>query len=256
MQEKLYIKNRKDQKMVVLLEIAENQKGLAFIMHGLGGNKDQPHLHAMSKAFRENGYTAVLFDTTNTFGESYGDYFNATITNYYEDLEDVIQWAKSQNWYQEPFCLAGHSLGGICIALYTQKYPDRINGLAPISTVVSGELLKKSWELEEFWQDWEKIGWREEMSADGKRLKKLSWNFMVDALKYSLFDNIDKLSMPTLMIVGDQDKGTTPEQQKMIFDKLSGEKEIHILKGAPHTFKDPQDLEDVKNIFDKWISKL
>lgn len=256
MQEKLYIQNRKDQKIVVLLEIAENQKGLAFIMHGLGGNKDAPHLSAMSEAFQGHSYTVVRFDTTNTFGESYGDYQNATVTNYYEDLEDVIKWAKSQNWYQEPFCLVGHSLGGICTALYAQNYPDGVKGLAPISTVVSGELSSKSPKKEAGMEEWKMSGWREETSADGKRIKRLPWSHMEDRMKYDLLKNVDKLTMPVLMIVGDQDASTPPEHQQILFEKLPGRKEIHILKNAPHTFKDPKDLEDIKNIFDKWISKL
>ncbi|MBT4335499.1 hypothetical protein HOD65_03435, partial [bacterium] len=112
--EKVIIKNRKGQGIVVLLEIAPDQKGLAFVMHGLGGYKEQPHVEVFAKAFLDNNYSVIRFDTTNTFGESDGNYEDATISNYYEDLEDVIEWAKNQEWYQEPFCLAGHSLGGIC----------------------------------------------------------------------------------------------------------------------------------------------
>ena len=87
---KQIIQNRKGQKIVILVDGAENKNGLAFVMHGLGGFKEQPHIQTMAEAFLENGYTAVRFDTTNTFGESAGDYEKATITNYYEDLEDVI----------------------------------------------------------------------------------------------------------------------------------------------------------------------
>lgn len=38
--EKITIKNRKNQNIVVIVEKAENQKGLAFVMHGLGGFKE------------------------------------------------------------------------------------------------------------------------------------------------------------------------------------------------------------------------
>src|SRR5437667_2029568 len=117
-----------------------NPKGLAFVMHGLGGTKDEAHIKIFAEAFKEKGFTVVRFDTTNTFGESAGTYEDATVTNYYEDLEDIITWAKSQAWYQEPFYLIGHSLGGISTTLYAEKYPKEIKGLAPISTVVSGTL--------------------------------------------------------------------------------------------------------------------
>ena len=256
MSDKLKIKNRKDQNIAVLLELVDNQKGLAFIMHGVGGLKEHPHLGVMSEAFINNNYSVMRFDTTNTFGESEGSYEKATITNYYEDLEDVINWSESQDWHQEPFCLAGHSLGGICTALYAQKFPDKIKGLAPISTVVSGKLSSQSPKREARIKEWRETGWREEMSADGKRIKRLPWSHMEDRMKYDLLKNVDKLTMPVLMIVGDQDASTPPEHQQILFEKLPGKKEIHILKDAPHTFKDPKDLEDIKNIFDKWISSL
>ncbi len=92
--EKITIQNRKKQKIVLILEKAENQKGLAFVAHGLGGFKEQPHIETFAKAFSDAGYTVIRFDTTNTYGESEGDYADATTTNYYEDLEDVISWRK------------------------------------------------------------------------------------------------------------------------------------------------------------------
>ena len=87
--EKVIIKNRKGQGIVVLLEIAPDQKGLAFVMHGLGGYKEQPHVEVFAKAFLDNNYSVIRFDTTNTFGESDGNYEDATISNYYEDLVGI-----------------------------------------------------------------------------------------------------------------------------------------------------------------------
>ncbi|MBM3245414.1 MAG: alpha/beta hydrolase, partial [Candidatus Omnitrophica bacterium] len=111
--EKLFIKNRKDQNIAVIIDKTENQKGLAFVMHGLSGFKEQPHIETFASAFKEKEFTVVRFDTTNTLGASDGDLVDATLTNYYKDLEDVIKWSKSQGWYQEPFILSGHSLGAI-----------------------------------------------------------------------------------------------------------------------------------------------
>jgi len=134
------IQNRKGQKIVSIIKRTENQKGLVFVIHGLGGFKEQPHIQTMAEAFKDKEYTVITFDATNSLGESDGNIGEATLTNYYEDLEDVIDWSKNQKWYQEPFCLAGHSLGGICSILFAQKYPEKIKALAPISTVVSGQL--------------------------------------------------------------------------------------------------------------------
>ncbi len=255
--EKLTIVNRKGQNMVVLLEKVQNQKGLAFVMHGLGGFKEQPHIEVFAHAFLEKGFTAVRFDTTNTFGESDGEYENATTTNYYEDLEDVIEWAKSQDWYQQPFALAGHSLGGICTALYAQKHPEQVLALAAISSVVSGKLSVETYKHQKIADEWERTGMRvEESVSEPGRIKRLKWSHVADRLKYDLIPEASKLTMPVLFIVGDDDDSTPPEHQQLLFNALPGSKELHIIKGAPHTFRDPKHLAEIEEIFSKWIDLL
>lgn len=253
---KTFIKNRKDQKICVVVEGETNKEGLAFVMHGLSGNKDQLHIRTFISAFLESGYTTVSFDTTNTYGESDGVPEDATTTNYLEDLEDVITWANQQSWYQEPFCLAGHSLGAFAVALYTQKNPQKIKGLAPISTVVSGELSATSNEKESL-EQWKKDGYKTTPSHTKPGLiKKIKWAEFEDRMKYNLLPKIENFTMPVLMITGDQDKSTPPEHQKILYDKLPGKKELHIIKNAPHTFTDPKHLAEIKNIFINWIKTL
>ena len=253
------IKNRKNQKMVVIIEKSEPQKGLAFVMHGLGGFKEQPHIQTIAESFQQNGYTVIRFDTTNTLGESDGNYEDATTTNYYEDLEDVIKWVVTQEWYQEPFVLAGHSLGGISVALFAENFPKKVKAVAPISTVVSGELsveAHKRYEPEEF-KEWEKTGWSEKESRSKPGMvKRLKWSHIADRLKYDLLSNVDKLTMPVLLIVGEDDTSTPPEHQQILHKALPGKKELHIIKGAPHTFRNPEHLAEIKQIFNQWIAKL
>lgn len=252
---KEFIKNRKGQKIAIITDILEGQKGLAFVMHGLSGHKEQAHIQAMADAFKEKGHTVIRFDTTNTLGESDGNIEDATTTNYFEDLEDVISWAKSQEWYQEPFCLVGHSLGGICIGLYAENHPEEIKGLAPIATTVSGELSLKI-HAEEV-EEWKKTGWviRTSKTRPGVTYR-LPWSHMEDRLKYNLLEKANKLTMPVLLIVGDNDRSCTLDTQKFLYDKLPGRKELHIIKNAPHTFREEKHLKEIKDVFLKWIDSL
>lgn len=241
--------------MAVLVEKVKNQKGLTFVMHGLGGFKEQPHIETFARAFVQAGYTAVRFDTTNTFGESDGRYEDATITNCYRDLEDVIAWAAKQEWYEEPFCLAGHSLGGICSAFYAENYPEKVRALAPISTVVSGKLTISKYAKQDL-ADGKKAGiFKRKSSSEPGVVRVLRWTHVVDLLKYNLLPNVGKLTMPVLLIVGENDTSTPPAHQKILLDKLPGQKELHIIKGAPHTFREPEHLAELKKIFENWIKK-
>lgn len=258
--QKEIIKNRKGQKLAVVIEKADQQKGLAFVAHGLGGFKEQPHIRTIAEAFIENNYTVITFDATNTLGESEGSYEDATTTNYYEDLEDVIKWAGIQAWYQEPFVMAGHSLGGITVALFAEKFPKKIKALAPVSTAVSGCLsveAHKRYKLEEF-NAWGKTGWLEqESNSKPGIIKRLKWSHVADRLRYDLLPNATKLTMPTLLIAGENDTSTPPEHQKILYKALSGmEKELYIIKGAPHTFRDSAHLAEIKQIFNRWLIKI
>ena len=260
---KTFIKNRKGQKISVLVEEVENQKGLVFIMHGLGGFKEQPHIQTFADVFKENSYTTVRFDAANTIGESEGNFENATATNHYEDLEDVIKWAKTQDWYQEPFCLAGHSLGGLCAALYAARHPNEVKALAPISTSISGKMFLEAFSEKE---ECDRTGWWTRKSTSKPDVVlKLNWNnFVDDLLKYDLLEVAHKLTMPVLLVVGENDHGTPPEHQRQLLDRISGPKELHIIKGASHTFRKENDfraynkenLKEIKKILDNWIKKL
>lgn len=256
--EKLFIQNRKGQKISVLLDIVPQQKGLAFVMHGLGGFKKQPHIQTVAEAFLAHGISVVRFDTTNTYGESEGNYEDATVTNYYADLEDVILWAESQTWYEEPFFLAGHSLGGICTALYTEKFPKRVKALAPIATAVSGQLMLAA-EPKERVAEWDKTGWKISPSVSKPGvMKKLNWKqFVADSLQYNLISQVGALTMPVLLVVGSEDYGTPPAHQQILYDALPGKnKEFHIIKGAPHTFREPGHLGELGKIVDNWLGKI
>lgn len=226
-------------------------KGLAFVMHGLGGYKEQLQIRTAAEAFLENGYAAISFDTTNTFGESDGSYDDATVTNYLEDLEDVIDWAEGQGWFMEPFVLVGHSLGGICTATYAEKRPEKVKGLAPLATVVSGQL---SLPRQENLEEWKSLGYKERTSNSRPHMSgRLKWSHMEDRLKYDLIPEANKLTMPVFMMVGTKDEPTPPEDQRVLFDALPGQKELHVLKGAEHTFKKPEHLAELKKNLDAWI---
>ena len=254
--EKLFIKNRHDKKISVTVEETDKPKGLAFVMHGLGATKNQTSKKVMVDSFKEHGYTVVRFDTTNTFGESDGDYAKATLTNYYQDLEDVIKWASEQPWYQEPFVLAARSLGSISIVLYTIKYSDKVKALAPTSCIVTGSVINKRYEGSSR-ENWEASGWEVEPGFDKPDfINRLDWeNFSSDLVKYDILPEAHKIAQPVLLVVGDNDLVTTPEDQKLFYEKLQGDRELHILENCGHSFKEHFSLEEFKNIFDKWLKE-
>ncbi len=254
---KEFVKNRKGQKIAILVERPENPKGLAFVMHGLGGFKEQAHIETIRKTFLDNGYTTVRFDSTHSLGESDGLYEDATATKYFEDLEDVVNWSKNQDWFRSPFALAGHSLGGLVAGHYAQCYPTVVKALAPIATVVSGKLSREYHSFKDKQNEWKRTGFliTESKSKPGV-VKRLKWSYVEDRDKYDL-TAAEKLKMPILMVVGDADESDPYEHQKVLYDALpSEEKELFVIKGAPHTFRSLEHLKQLSDIFDKWLKSL
>lgn len=253
---KIFIKNRNLENVSVLVEKAENQRWVVFVMHWLGGFKEVPMIRAFIKPFLDNNFTVVSFDTTNSIWESGWKFENATTTNYYNDLEDVTKWSSNQDFYQEPFYLVWHSLWWIAIGLFAQKYPKKVKALVPLSSVVTGQLSIDVEDKEKI-KDWEKSGWyiRESKSMPWL-IKKLKWFHMEDRLKYDLLKEADKLTMPVLLIVWEKDEVTPLVHQKLLFDKLPWKKELCVIKDAEHSFIKKKEFIEIYNIFDKWIKNI
>jgi pimeloyl-ACP methyl ester carboxylesterase len=260
MEEKFTIKNRKGLKMVVVIKIPEKPTGLAFIMHGLGGFKEQPHIQVVANSFYGANFISVLFDTTNSIGESEGDYQKATIEQYYQDFEDLISWSKNQPWYQEPFFIAGHSLGGYSVVRFAETYPELIRGLFAFAPLVSGEMSMEAHNrfFPEETAKWKKTSFMEKKSESKPGLIKiLPWSHMEERLKHNLIPNISKIKMPILIVVGEKDTAIPPDHQKVLFDAIINDnKEMFVVSGAPHTFRDTEHLTQLKNIFDNWLREI
>ena len=254
---KTKIKNRKDQNIVVQLKNENGKSGLVFIAHGLSGNKEQIHIQAYAETFLKNDYVVLLWDSTNTLGESDGDLKYATLTGYYKDMEDVIKWSESQSWYKEKFIVAGHSLGGACDIFYANDYPNKVKALAPTSAFLSGSVYLDSLG-DGVVRSWKEKGYREQESESKPGLiKRYDWELAEDLLKYELFDQAKTIKVPTLLIVGSEDDGTPLSTQQKFYDNLpTDKKELHIISGAGHTFFEKNHLTEIKGIINKWIKKI
>ena len=273
---KIFIKNRDGLNVRVCIDSPLNevtaQKGLVFIMPGLGSYHTKPEFRAIAEIFMRHGYTSVSFDPTHSFGESDGEYADATFTGYAADLEDVIGWAskeldtfaRKQNLnikYSEPFILVGHSLGAMSVAYYAERFPQKVKALAPLSMAISGALSVEARSPEEI-ENWKTLGYQENTRTSGE-VNRLNWSHMEDRLKYDLLkdESALKIKMPLLMIVGESDPMTPPKHQQLFFDAVAtpvDKKELHVLVNEAHDIRHnlgrADVLPEVKEIIEKWVS--
>lgn len=255
---KLNLKNRKGQDIVGVLEKPEGKvKGTCVVQHGWGSYKEKPTVQAMKNGFLESGFQTFNFDTTNSFGESDGNFEKSTLGLHWEDLEDVAKWVQQQDWFIGPLALTGHSKGGYSVVRYAEEHSEEVGYLVSVAPVVSGKLSFKATEEREpgKLEKWKQDGVMESTSEKTGITKRKHWFQMEERLQHDLLPNIDKLTMPTLLIVGSKDEHCL-KQTQILFDTIQGSnKEIKIIKGAPHSYYKKSEQEECTNAIKNWLSK-
>lgn len=250
------IKNRNDIALAVVIEGEKNTAGLAFVVHGLGGFKEQIHIRTMAKAFLDKGYVVITYDAANTIGESDGRMEDATLTSYFEDLEDVVKWANTQSWYKEPFIISGHSLGGACSLMFAAKYPEKVTAIAPICPFIAGSLYEAHSDPALI-KHWEKQGYILEPSQ-GKPgvMKKLGWGLAEDLRAHDVRTIADKIKCPVLFVAGSEDHGLPASEQELVREKLNSPSEIHVIQGMEHNPRSEEHNNELRTILKDWLASI
>lgn len=232
---------------------------LAIVQHGYSGSMDQPHIRAIAETFRRHGFPTLSLDATHSFNASDGNLEDSSILTHLHDLEDCIGWAKGQTWYREPFALAGQSLGGYTVLHYAEEHPEEISLLFPCSAVTTGKKLAEAFERNlpgTIFSDWKNKGFQEIESWDGSGKRgRRPFSWLTGMAGYDAYENIEKLTMPVLMVVGSNDIPTPPDHQLMFYNLLPEPKEMHIIPGSDHSFSEAPHREKMAEILGKWIEK-
>lgn len=66
---------------------------------------------------------------------------------------------------------------------------------------------------------------------------------------------LDAITMPTLFIVGGADTQVL-ELNRQAYDRLTVEKELHVVEGAEHLFEGEGELEEVASVAADWFARM
>ena len=252
---KLTLTNRKDQKIVGEVEFPEGRPvGTCIVQHGHGASIKVEHQITMKDAFLEKGFVVFSFDVTNSLGESDGKFEDARLGLFCEDLEDVIIWAKQQDWYVGPLALTGHSMGGYAVAKYAEKHPNEVAYCVAIAPVVSGNLIHEVLDSEML-KNWEESGWyTNESPLKPGFIGRSPWEVMIEYKDHNLLPLAEHLIMPTLLVVGGKDPIIPVNHIEKLFDAIpEGKKSLVVLEGAGHTYHTEEHLSSLKKEIQNWL---
>ena len=241
------LKNNQGQSIYVKIHNGSGNK-LAFILHGLASDMNHQVVQSAKKAFLDNGYTVVTFDARYSLGKSYGNVSDASLNTFLEDLETVINWAKDQNFYREPFTVAGHSLGGAASILYSHNN-DNISFLIPISPVISGQQWENSCmkNMPDFCKQWKEKGYYEYKLKE--KSANIFYNVIDDAKSYNALNLVQNIKAPTLFIIADKDRIIEEQDVKKVAEIMNA-KIVKISQSSHNFIKEQNQTDLYQAIFD------
>lgn len=255
------IENSKGEHLSVQVEGLENKeaKHLVFIEHGLASCKEYYVIRRIAEAFLANNYIVVTFDTRHSFGKSSGNVELSSLTTAYEDLQTIILWAQTQEFYKEPFALSGHSLGGGCVLKYAEDYPQKVNRLIPVSPMVGGKYYLRSYAMYNYdlLEKWFITGFRHCRKFDDRNIDGyVSYNFVKDLQNYDFVASATNISSPTLLITGSWDKSSTVYNNERLFENINAPKKMEIINNCTHVFESKNNQKELYAAIDIWLKDL
>lgn len=233
----------------ITVEGMENcgNKKLAFIQHGLAASQKHQAVVAAKNAFLAKGYVVVTFDSRYSLGENSRDVEKARLSTFIKDLTDVVNWAAKQNFYSEPFALAGHSLGGASVLSYAAQYPQKVDRLVGIAPIISGNL----WEyacfrnMPEFCRNWKSSGFYMYLPPDGKAEVRISYKTLDEAKTFDILMETAKFKSSVLLIAAEKDNIIPPQNIKKLYDALLSPRQMSIIANSSHNFVSNQNQADL-----------
>lgn len=215
---------------------SENPKAIIVLVHGLGSHSGW--FSNVAEKLVESDYGVYALDLYG-HGKSLGQQGHINSWDDFRgNLDYFCQWVKSQYSEQSLFIL-GHSLGGLIVLEYILRLSPAVNGIIIMAPalgkvgisrfkIMAGKLL--SWVYPRFSLD---IGIADEASShyesiilaynnDPLRHSIATARFSQEYFKIAQWveDNCSNLSIPILVLQGDEDIVTPAETTRDLFAKL------------------------------------
>lgn len=252
------VKNQYNQKIVGLLNIPKTKPPFpaVIVCHGFTGYKEQIHLQSLAEVLESKGFLVCRFDFTNEIGKSDGRIENISFKNHLSDLKTIVNYINHLNLVKKNHLgLAGHSFGGQIILHYAVK-DKKIKTLADLAGVIDwqdDEIMRTAEWQDEFNQI-KTNGFVKVVKSSGK-IYKIKKDFYLSMFKIKTASIIKKINIPTIIVHGSKDKSVPLSQSKLCYKLLKKPKKLVIIKGAPHTWKEPRYYNQVNLAVASWFNK-
>lgn len=218
-----------------------------LVLHGWGSRSER--WQKVAEILSQKGFKVIVPDLPG-FGESQKPDFIWGLDEY---CSFVNEFAKSLNLNQ--FYLVGHSFGGSLAVKYALKFPARVEKLFLVGAAcIRRKSLKKSLlrflsKLFRFLRNntlIKKAFYKFIVKSDYLQTQGIMRDIYLKIIKQDLSSELEKISIPTIIIWGEKDNVMPLKFGKLINNKIKDSKLI-IISGGYHDLeiKMPEELTNV-----------
>ncbi len=237
--QKIFFKSKDGLRLCGVWHIPSKSTTKAVVLaHGLTVDKDEEGIFIeLAELLKENGYAVFRFDFRG-HGESGGKSVNTTITGEIADLQAAVKEVKLQKYKEIGFL--GASVGGGIVTLYAEKNQKELKCLClwnPSLNYKHTFLNPVTPWLKDrrkgMINDLEVKGW----TTVGSSKKVYGKKLFDEMAKFYPYKSLLKISIPTVIIHGTNDKYVSYEDSKSYVKNLRNGKLITLQDGE-HGFQD------------------
>jgi hypothetical protein len=221
---------------------------LAMLCHGFLSGKNSMTNKTLTRLLNERGLATFRFDFFGQ-GNSEGPFEEITTTLAVHQTQAALDLVAARGY--ERIGLVGSSFGGLVAILTTAQRRD-IACLALKCPVVdfAEELRLK------FWPDglalWQATDTIPNIMGGPDRVR-LRYAFYEDCLRQIAYEPAERITVPTLIVQGDQDECVPLHQSRRLRDALGGSKRLDLLPGADHQFTRGEDFRQMTTSINEWL---
>lgn len=215
--------------------------------HGFLSSKESRTNTALEKKLSKTGLSILMFDFFG-HGESEGDFAKLTISESVDDVLSAIAFLKQSGYTR--IGLVGSSFGGMASLLAAAQTMDLVF-LALKSPVVHYLSMMKSLYGEPMLEEWRKKGFADVEGPDGQK-HTLKYAFYEDSIAHDGYKACERISIPTLIVHGDQDE-TVPVSQSKKASILIKNCRLEIIEGADHRYTKLDDYDRMLDLISDFI---
>ena len=207
------------------------QKPVAILMHGFGGNRRGPLLDAIFDKLSSEGIGVIRFDFDGC-GESDGEFVDMTVPKEIGDAHAVYSYVKELPWVSKIY-LIGHSQGGVVASMTAGDLGTKaLGGLALLApaAVLREDAIRGT----NHGANYNSLDPPAFVPLDSGL--KLGRDYIVTAQTLPIYNTASGYQGPVLMIHGTSDI-VVPYTYSLRYNDIYRNGSVRLIKGVDHIFK-------------------